>query len=99
MKPEQKDRELHVSIIGSRMQIKGHIVSTEDIRIDGFHCGDINMKSTISFPSVFEENYRNYEQVANNFLQGIRILDFKGKDYIVGEFALNEGNAPHKFLT
>ncbi|WP_423127224.1 hypothetical protein [Gaoshiqia sp. Z1-71] len=56
------------------------------------------MKSTISFPSVFEENYRNYEQVANNFLQGIRILDFKGKDYIVGEFALNEGNAPHKFL-
>ncbi|WP_423127225.1 bactofilin family protein [Gaoshiqia sp. Z1-71] len=47
MKPEQKNRELHVSIIGSRMQIKGQIISTDDIRIDGFHCGNINTKGSV----------------------------------------------------
>ncbi|WP_423127223.1 hypothetical protein [Gaoshiqia sp. Z1-71] len=44
MKPEQKNRELHVSMIGSRMQTKGQIISMADIRINDFHCGDINTK-------------------------------------------------------
>ncbi len=56
------------------------------------------MEKTFIFPSVFEENYREYEKVANDFLEAIKVKDFKGKDYIIGEMALKEGNAPHKFL-
>lgn len=56
------------------------------------------MERSFVFPSVFEENYQELKKVANNFMEGIKITDFKGNDYIVGDLALKEGNAPHKFL-
>lgn len=56
------------------------------------------MQKTFIFPSVLEENYREYEKVANDFLDAMKIKDFKGKDYIIGEMALKEGSSPHKFL-
>jgi plasmid segregation protein ParM len=56
------------------------------------------MQKSFIFPSVFEENYREFEKAADNFMEGIKIIDFRGKDYIVGELALKEGNSPHKFL-
>lgn len=56
------------------------------------------MQKTFIFPSVFEENYRDYERSANDFLDAIKIKNFNGKDYIIGEMALKEGNSPHKFL-
>ena len=56
------------------------------------------MQKSFIFPSVFEENYREFEKVADTFLEAIKIINFRDKDYIVGELALKEGNAPHKFL-
>ncbi len=56
------------------------------------------MQKSFIFPSVFEENYREYEKVADSFLDAIKITNFQGKDYIVGELALKEGSSPHKFL-
>ncbi len=56
------------------------------------------MQKSFIFLSVFEENYREFEKVADSFLDAIKIVKFKDKDYIVGELALKEGNSPHKFL-
>jgi hypothetical protein len=56
------------------------------------------MQKSFIFPSVFEENYRQFEKVADTFLDAMKIVNFKDKDYIVGELALKEGNSPHKFL-
>jgi plasmid segregation protein ParM len=56
------------------------------------------MQKSFIFPSVFEENYREYEKVAGTFLEAIKIVNFKERDYIIGELALKEGNSPHKFL-
>jgi hypothetical protein len=56
------------------------------------------MERSFTFPSVFEENYTEFDQVADNFLEGIKIVDFQDKDFIIGELALKEGNSPHKFL-
>ena len=56
------------------------------------------MQKSFIFPSVFEENYREYEKVAETFLEAMKIVNFKDRDYIIGELALKEGNSPHKFL-
>ncbi len=56
------------------------------------------MQKSFIFPSVFEENYREYEKVADSFLEAMKIVNFKDKNYIIGELALKEGNSPHKFL-
>lgn len=56
------------------------------------------MEKTFVFPSVFEENYRNFEKVTEEFLEGMRICNMHGKDYILGSLALKEGLSPHKFL-
>ncbi|MCG6188865.1 ParM/StbA family protein [Maribellus maritimus] len=56
------------------------------------------MEKSFVFPSVLEENYRDFEKVADEFLDGIRITGLNGKDYIVGNLALKEGLSPHKFL-
>jgi len=56
------------------------------------------MDKSFIFPSVLEENYRDYEKIVDEFVNGIKICGFKGKDYIVGNMALKEGIAPHKFL-
>ncbi len=56
------------------------------------------MQKSFIFPSVFEENYREFEKVADNFLEAMKIKNFKDKDFIVGKLALKEGNSPHKFL-
>lgn len=56
------------------------------------------MQKSFTFPSVLEENYRQFEKVADSFLKAMKIVDFQGKDYIIGEMALKEGNSPHKFL-
>ena len=56
------------------------------------------MQKSFIFPSVFEENYREYEKVAGTFLEAMKIVNFNEKDYIIGELALKEGNSPHKFL-
>ena len=49
-------------------------------------------------PSVFEENSMVFSKVADTFIDGIRLVNFKGKDYIIGNLALKEGNAPHKLI-
>ena len=56
------------------------------------------MERSFVLPSVFEENSTEFHKVAENFMDGIKIIDFKGKDYIVGNLALREGNAPHKLI-
>jgi hypothetical protein len=56
------------------------------------------MEKSFIFPSVFEENYREFDKVASTFIEGMKIINFKGNDYIIGELALKEGNSPHKFL-
>jgi plasmid segregation protein ParM len=56
------------------------------------------MQKSFIFPSVFEENHREFEKVADTFLEAIKVINFRDKDYIVGELALKEGNSPHKFL-
>jgi hypothetical protein len=56
------------------------------------------MEKSFIFPSVFEEDYRDFEKVADSFLEAMRIVNFKDKSFIVGELALKEGHSPHKFL-
>ena len=56
------------------------------------------MEKSFTFPSVLEENYRDFEKVVNDFLDGIKIANFNGKDYIIGNLALKEGLSPHKFI-
>jgi plasmid segregation protein ParM len=56
------------------------------------------MKKNYIFPSVFEESNVDLFNVAEDFLNGMRITDYEGKSYIVGDLALAEGSAPHKFL-
>jgi plasmid segregation protein ParM len=56
------------------------------------------MERSFVIPSVFEENTTEFHKVAENFVDGIKIIDFNGKDYLVGSLALREGNAPHKLI-
>jgi len=56
------------------------------------------MEKTFMIPSVFEENSTVFSKVADNFVDGIRLVNFKGKDYIIGNLALKEGSAPHKLI-
>ncbi len=56
------------------------------------------MEKSFTFPSVLEENYRDFEKVVDDFLDGIKIADFSGKDYIIGNLALKEGLSPHKLI-
>jgi plasmid segregation protein ParM len=56
------------------------------------------MEKSFVIPSVLEENTTAFSKVAENFVDGIRIVNFKDKDYIVGNLALKEGNAPHKLI-
>lgn len=58
----------------------------------------INMEKSFIIPSVFEENSTIFSKVADNFIDGIRLVNFKGKDYIIGNLALKEGSAPHKLI-
>jgi len=56
------------------------------------------MKKIYTFPSVLEESYIELSNVADTFLDGMRITEFDGKNYLVGNLALSEGTSPHKFL-
>jgi plasmid segregation protein ParM len=56
------------------------------------------MEKSFVIPSVFEENTTEFHKVAENFVDGIKIVDFKGRDYLVGNLALREGNSPHKLI-
>lgn len=56
------------------------------------------MERSFIIPSVFEENSMVFSKVADNFIDGIRIVHFKEKDYIIGNLALKEGVAPHKLI-
>jgi hypothetical protein len=56
------------------------------------------MERSFVIPSVFEENAVELNRVADNFVDGIKILNFNGKDYLVGNLALREGLAPHKLI-
>jgi actin-like ATPase involved in cell morphogenesis len=56
------------------------------------------MERSFVIPSVFEENSTEFHKVAENFVDGIKIMDFNGKDYIIGNLALREGSAPHKLI-
>ncbi len=56
------------------------------------------MEKHFIIPSVFEETAIDLNNVADNILDGLKIVDFNGKDYLVGNLALREGIAPHKLL-
>jgi len=56
------------------------------------------MERSFIIPSVFEENSMLFSKVADNFIEGIRIVNFKEKDYIIGNLALKEGVVPHKLI-
>jgi len=56
------------------------------------------MKKSYVFPSVYEETSVDYPKVAENFLEGMMIVNHKNSNYIIGNMALTEGSAPHKFL-
>jgi plasmid segregation protein ParM len=56
------------------------------------------MERSFVVPSVFEENSTEFHKVAENFVDGIKLIDFNGKDYLVGNLALREGSAPHKLI-
>ncbi len=56
------------------------------------------MERSFVIPSVFEENAVELHKVADNLVDGIKIINFKGKDYLVGSLALREGIAPHKLI-
>ena len=56
------------------------------------------MERSFVIPSVFEENSNEFHKVAENFIDGIKLMDLNGKDYLVGNLALREGNAPHKLI-
>jgi len=56
------------------------------------------MKRSYSFPSVYEETSIDHFKVAENFLEGMKIVKFNQRDYLIGNLALSEGLYPHKFL-
>lgn len=56
------------------------------------------MKKIYSFTSVLEESSLELSNVAGSFLDGMRITDIDGKNFIVGNLALSEGTSPHKFI-
>ena len=56
------------------------------------------MERSFVIPSVFEENSTEFHKVAENFVDGIKIMDFNDKDYLVGNLALREGDSPHKLI-
>lgn len=56
------------------------------------------MERSFVIPSVFEENSSAFLKVANSLVDGIRLVNFKGKDYVVGNLALREGVVPHKLM-
>lgn len=56
------------------------------------------MKRSYVFPSVYEETTVDYDKVAANFIEGMKIANFNQRSYLIGNMALNEGNAPHKIL-
>jgi len=56
------------------------------------------MERSFVIPSVFEENSTEFHKVAENFVDGIKIMNYNGKDYLVGNLALREGLAPHKLI-
>lgn len=56
------------------------------------------MEKSFIIPSALEENSTMFSKVTENFIDGIRLVNFKEKDYIVGNLALKEGNAPHKLI-
>ncbi|MDP4207519.1 MAG: ParM/StbA family protein [Bacteroidota bacterium] len=56
------------------------------------------MEKSVIIPSVFEENTMEFSKIAENFVDGIRIVNFNDKEYVVGNLALREGVAPHKLI-
>lgn len=56
------------------------------------------MKRSYVFPSVYEETSIDYDKIAENFIEGMKIVNFKQRDYLIGNIALSEGISPHKFL-
>ena len=56
------------------------------------------MKRSYSFPSVYEETSIDHFKIADNFLDGMKIVKFNQRDYLIGNLALSEGIYPHKFL-
>lgn len=57
------------------------------------------MKRFYVFPSVFEETSNDFAKVATNFIDGMKIQNFRNnRNYMIGNLALNEGVSPHKFL-
>jgi plasmid segregation protein ParM len=56
------------------------------------------MKRSYVFPSVYEETAVDYPKVAENFIEGMKIVNFNQRDYLIGNMALSEGTSPHKFL-
>jgi hypothetical protein len=56
------------------------------------------MKRSYLFPSVYEETSIDHFKVAENFMDGMKIVKFNQKDYLIGNMALSEGIYPHKFL-
>jgi hypothetical protein len=56
------------------------------------------MKRSYVFPSVYEETTVDFAKVAANFIEGMKINNFNQRNYLIGNMALTEGNAPHKFL-
>ena len=56
------------------------------------------MKRSYLFPSVYEETSIDHFKVAENFMDGMKIVKFNNHDYLIGNLALSEGIYPHKFL-
>jgi plasmid segregation protein ParM len=56
------------------------------------------MEKSFIIPSVLEENTTTFSKVADNLVDGIKIVNFKNKDFIIGNLALKEGIAPHKLI-
>lgn len=56
------------------------------------------MEKHFIIPSVFEQSSKELYNVADNILDGIKIVDLNGNDYLVGNLALREGIAPHKLV-
>ena len=56
------------------------------------------MKRSYVFPSVYEETSVDFAKVAENFIEGMKIVKFNQRDYLIGNLALSEGISPHKFL-
>lgn len=56
------------------------------------------MKRSYLFPSVYEETFVDHYKVAENFMDGMKIVKFNNHDYLIGNLALSEGVYPHKFL-